>query len=68
MALDTQTEQDVLCPTCEAGRMHPQRITEHFPYEVDGETMMVVAENVPVRVCDQCGEQLSGPEAAPHSS
>ena len=44
--------------------MHPRRVTEHFPYEVDGETTMVVAENVPVDVCDDCGEQLSGPEAA----
>ena len=64
MTPDTQTEQDVFCPTCEAGRMRLRHITEHFPYEVDGETKMVVAENVPVHVCDECGEKLSGPEAA----
>ncbi len=63
-ALDAQTGQDVLCPTCCKGRMHPRRVTERFPYEVDGETTLVVAENVPVHVCEKCGEQLSGPEAA----
>ncbi|HVS37175.1 MAG TPA: type II toxin-antitoxin system MqsA family antitoxin [Gemmataceae bacterium] len=63
-APDTQTGQDVLCPTCYRGHMHPRHVTERFPYEVDGETTMVVAENVPVDVCDNCGEQLSGPEAA----
>ena len=44
--------------------MHPQRHHGAFPYDEDGETTMVVGENVPVRVCAiQCGEQLSGPEA-----
>ena len=30
--------------------MHPKRITERFPYELDGESAEVVAENVPVEV------------------
>ncbi len=63
-APDTQIDRNVLCPTCYKGRMHPKRVAERFPYELDGETAEVVAENVPVEVFDNCGEQLSGPEAA----
>ena len=53
------------CPTCNVGTLRPQTITDAFEYEVDGETTSVVAENVPVLVCDNlaCGEKLSGPEA-----
>ena len=54
------------CPTCNVGQMHPMIVTERFPYEDDGTEVTVVAENVPIERCDnpECGEQLSGPEAA----
>ena len=62
----TQVETCRCCPTCNVGRLHPQIVTERFPYEDDGTEVTVVAEDVPVEVCDnpECEEQLSGPEAA----
>lgn len=59
-------EQEGRCPTCNVGHLHNKVITDRFEYEVDGKTQTVVAENVPVRECDNagCGERLSGPEAA----
>jgi putative zinc finger/helix-turn-helix YgiT family protein len=66
MQSEPQIETRWPCPTCNVGRMHPQVVKEHFPYEDDGTEVMVVAEDVPVEVCDnpECREQLSGPEAA----
>ena len=66
MRSEPQIEATWHCPTCNVGRLHPQIITERFPYEDDGKEVMVVAENVPVERCDnpECGEELSGPEAA----
>ncbi len=60
------TEQDARCPTCNAGWLRPKVVEERFDYEDDGETKVVVAENVPVRECDNpaCRERLSGPDAA----
>jgi putative zinc finger/helix-turn-helix YgiT family protein len=58
-------EQELRCPTCNAGWLHDKIITDRFEYEVDGKTKTVVAEGVPVRECDnpECRERLSGPEA-----
>jgi YgiT-type zinc finger domain-containing protein len=39
-------------------------VTERYEYEGDGETRIVIAENVPVKVCEVCGETLSGLKAA----
>jgi putative transcriptional regulator len=66
MQPEPQIETRWPCPTCNSGRMHPKVVTEHFPYEDDGTEVMVVAEDVPVEICDnpECREQLSGPEAA----
>ena len=63
---EPQAESPPHCPTCNVGRLHPKIVTERFPYEDDGKEVMVLAENVPVEVCDnlECKEQLSGPEAA----
>jgi putative zinc finger/helix-turn-helix YgiT family protein len=52
------------CPTCGKGELRPRTVTQHFEYEGGGERVTVVAENVPVKVCDACGETLSGPAAA----
>jgi putative zinc finger/helix-turn-helix YgiT family protein len=63
---ESQMETRRRCPTCDVGQLHPQVVTERFPYEDDGKEVTVVAENVPVERCDnaECGEELSGPEAA----
>jgi putative transcriptional regulator len=63
---ESQMETRRRCPTCDVGHLHPWVATERFPYEDDGKEVMVVAENVPVERCDnpECGEELSGPEAA----
>lgn len=62
---ERSAEPEWRCPTCNVGRLHDKVITDRFEYEVDGKTQTVVAENVPVRECDNaaCGERLSGPEA-----
>ena len=59
-------EQASRCPPCNAGWLRDKVVTERFEFEVDGKTKIVVADNVPVRECDNaaCGERLSGPEAA----
>ena len=63
---ESQVETGRRCPVCGVGRLHPKVVTERFPYDDDGTEAMVVAENVPVEICDnpECGEELSGPEAA----
>ncbi|MCI0463001.1 MAG: type II toxin-antitoxin system MqsA family antitoxin [Gemmataceae bacterium] len=52
------------CPVCGKGQLHARRVSQRFEHEIEGEKVTVVAENVPVRVCDACGETLLGPEAA----
>jgi DNA-binding transcriptional regulator YiaG len=66
MSAENPTETDARCPTCNVGRLCRQTITDRFEYEADGEKVTVVANGVPVRVCDNPsgGEGLSGPEAA----
>jgi putative zinc finger/helix-turn-helix YgiT family protein len=66
MQPEFQVETRRLCPVCNRGRLHPKIVAEKFPYEDDGKEIMVVAEDVPVKVCDnpECAEELSGPEAA----
>ncbi|MHB1424925.1 MAG: type II toxin-antitoxin system MqsA family antitoxin [Gemmataceae bacterium] len=61
-----QAERASRCPTCNKGGLRDKVVTERFEFEVDGKTKTVVAENVPVSECDntECGERLSGPEAA----
>lgn len=66
MQPEFQVETRRLCPVCNRGRLHPKIVAEKFPYQDDGKEIMVVAEDVPVKVCDNpaCAEELSGPEAA----
>ena len=63
---ESQTGTCWPCPTCDIGRLHPKVVTERFPYNDDSTEVMVVAEDVPIEICDNpdCGERLSGPEAA----
>jgi putative zinc finger/helix-turn-helix YgiT family protein len=52
------------CPECGKGQLIAQTRTEEFDFDLDGETIKVRAENVPVEKCDECGEVMSGPAAA----
>jgi putative zinc finger/helix-turn-helix YgiT family protein len=52
------------CPECEHGRLVPFTRDEEFDYEREGETIKVVAKDVPVERCDSCGMIASGPAAA----
>jgi putative zinc finger/helix-turn-helix YgiT family protein len=53
------------CPVCGKGRLKSQIVTERFPYEGDGaRPFLIEAKDVPMQVCDACGETFSGPEAA----
>jgi DNA-binding transcriptional regulator YiaG len=66
MSPEQPLEQDPRCPTCDVGRLRNRVVDERFDYEDDGVKHTVVAENVPLRECDNpvCRERLSGPEAA----
>jgi putative zinc finger/helix-turn-helix YgiT family protein len=52
------------CPVCGKGLLTSHLIDETFDFDVGEETVTVQARGVPVRRCDHCGEELSGPEAA----
>jgi putative zinc finger/helix-turn-helix YgiT family protein len=63
---EQQAEPAARCPTCGQGWLRNRIIDERFDFEDDGVKHPVVARNLPVRECDnpECGERLSGPEAA----
>ena len=52
------------CPECGKGQLHARLVDETFEFDLGEEKIEVHATNVPVEQCDQCGIQLSGPEAA----
>lgn len=52
-----------LCPTCGQRTLEPRTVRDEFSVEVEGRAVAVVAEGVPVEVCTNCGETLSGPTA-----
>jgi putative zinc finger/helix-turn-helix YgiT family protein len=52
------------CLLCGQGHLHLQTVDETFVYETDEERVKVTAKEVPVDVCDYCGERFRGPEAA----
>jgi putative zinc finger/helix-turn-helix YgiT family protein len=52
------------CPECGQGQLLTRTRTEEFDFDFGDETVKVRAENVPVEVCDKCGEVMSGPAAA----
>ena len=61
---DNATNNDGRCSMCGHSPLEPRLIDETFEYEADGETVIVTAHHVPVRVCANCGESYSGPAAA----
>ncbi|HEY7315760.1 MAG TPA: type II toxin-antitoxin system MqsA family antitoxin [Gemmataceae bacterium] len=52
------------CPVCGKGRLKSEIATERFPYEGDRGPILIEAKDVPIQVCEACGETFSGPEAA----
>ncbi len=58
------TPNGLKCPECGKGELVTQTRTEEFDFDFGEEPLRVRAENVPVEICDQCGEVMSGPNAA----
>jgi putative zinc finger/helix-turn-helix YgiT family protein len=54
----------IQCPACGEGQLHSLSRTEEFEFDLGDETVKVRAENVPIKKCDKCGEETSGPAAA----
>jgi putative zinc finger/helix-turn-helix YgiT family protein len=66
MIRNTMLENGALCPLCGKGKLEDRLITERYEYGEGSEKVMVVAENLPVRVCPVagCETTISNPEAA----
>ncbi len=58
------TKKRPVCFMCGKGRLRPQTVDETFDYETDTNRVTVTAKDVPVEICDHCGERYRGPEAA----
>ena len=52
------------CPICYAPALQDRVIDERFEYLSEDGLIPVLARSVPVEVCGNCGEVLSGPVAA----
>jgi len=52
------------CPVCGAGKLHRRVVSERFTYDGDRGPILVEAKDVPMQVCDACGETFTGPDAA----
>jgi putative zinc finger/helix-turn-helix YgiT family protein len=52
------------CPVCGRGVLESRIVDETFEFQSDDGLVRVEARGVPVEVCLDCGETLSGPEAA----
>lgn len=53
------------CPNCGNPTLRKDSMTDRFTFQTEeGESVEVEAVNVPVDVCDGCGERYLGPEAA----
>ena len=58
------SEKQRRCPVCGEGDLVARRITEKFEHGPDDDRVTVEARDVPVEVCNGCGESCSGPESA----
>ncbi|MCI0455649.1 MAG: type II toxin-antitoxin system MqsA family antitoxin [Gemmataceae bacterium] len=53
------------CSICGHSPLRETTITDRFEYGAEGETPLTIeAHDVPVEVCDKCGERYLGPAAA----
>jgi DNA-binding transcriptional regulator YiaG len=64
MPLGKQETQGRACPTCGHRPLELQHIRDEFDSGPDDNRVHIIADNVPVMACSQCGEKLRGPEAA----
>lgn len=51
------------CPACQSGKLVLQTRTDDSDFDLGGKTVHVHIENVPYHQCDNCKEELIGPEA-----
>ncbi|HWY86416.1 MAG TPA: type II TA system antitoxin MqsA family protein [Gemmataceae bacterium] len=52
------------CPECGEGQLFSFTQDEEFDFDLGDEKVKVLAKDVPVKKCDKCGEETSGPAAA----
>lgn len=53
------------CPNCDSTHLRDENITDRFDYKLeDGTSMEIEAADVPVQICENCGEQFLGANAA----
>ncbi|HWG43391.1 MAG TPA: type II toxin-antitoxin system MqsA family antitoxin [Gemmataceae bacterium] len=64
MTHEQSKNAETRCPVCGAGKLKRRVVAERFEYEGDRGTILVEAKDVPIQVCDACGETFSGPPAA----
>ncbi|MBY0528448.1 MAG: type II toxin-antitoxin system MqsA family antitoxin [Gemmataceae bacterium] len=65
MQVPTEMEKQGRCSLCGKGLLKPCRIDKTFEYgDEDTNLITVSARDVPVEVCEACGEIYSGPDAA----
>src|SRR5437660_10890604 len=61
---EQSTPTGIRCPECGEGHLFSFTQNEEFDFDIGGETVKVFAKDVPVKKCDKCGEEMSGPAAA----
>lgn len=64
MSHERAKDAAIRCPSCGRAKLTPRIITDRFEYVGDRGPLVVEAPDVPVQVCEACGETFSGPEAA----
>lgn len=64
MPHETARNTEMRCPACGAGKLKQNVVAEQFSYDGDRGAILVEAKDVPIRICDACGETFTGPEAA----
>ena len=62
---DKPAKKMVRCPNCGHAPLREDKITDCFThFTQDGAAISVEARDVPVEVCDKCGEKYIGPTGA----
>jgi len=51
---------DTHCPECHKGNLVVVTRSEEFDFDLGDRTIRVIAEKVPIEVCNECGEELFG--------
>lgn len=62
---DKPAKKMVRCPNCGHAPLREDKITDRFShFTQEGAAISVEARDVPVEVCDKCGEKYIGPAGA----